>query len=119
MVDLSHFRERAKSFVDDQGRTVPEQTTRQSQAQFGAELDVPVNLARGGLNFRPGARLVASNVDGGEYGESRKDILGRVDLGLDYYLGPNVSLSFDGYYSGIGQREYSNYGAGLDLQIDF
>ena len=80
LADLSHFRERAKSFVDDQGRAVPEQTTSQHQVQLGAELDVPFNLASRGLNFRPGARVVGSSQDGGEFDESRKDILGRVDL---------------------------------------
>ena len=119
MADLSHFRERAESFEDDQGRTVPAQTTRQSQLQLGAELDVPIKMAYGHLNFRPGARLVASNLAGGEFGESRSEVRGRVDLGLDYYLDSNVSLSFDGYYSGIGQGRFTSYGVGLDLQIDF
>ena len=119
LADLSHVRERAKSFVDDQGRTVPEQTIRQSQIQLGAELDVPIDMASGALNFRPGVRVVGSNQDGGEFGESRQDVMGRFDLGLDYYLGSSVSLSFDGYYSGIGLGKFSGYGVGLDLQIDF
>ena len=105
--------------MDVQGRTVPEQTIRQSQIQLGAEMDVPIDMASGAMNFRPGVRMVGSNQDGGEFGESRKDILGRVDLGLDYYLGSSVSLSFDGYYSGIGLGKFSGYGVGLDLQIDF
>ena len=40
-------------------------------------------------------------------------------MGLDYYLGSTVSLSFDGYYSGNGLGKFSGYGVGLDLQIDF
>ena len=119
LADLSHFRERGKSFVDDQGRTVPEQIARQRQIQLGAELDVPIKLARGAMNFRPGARVVGSSRGGGECGETVSDIMGRFDLGLDYYLGSSISLSFDGYYSGIGLGRFSGYGVGLDLQIDF
>ena len=105
--------------MDDQGRAVPEQITRQRQIQFGAELDVPIKLGCGALNFRPGARVVGSSRDGGDYGETVESLLGRVDLGQDQYLGSNVSLSFDGYYSGIGLGRFSSYGVGPDLLIDF
>ena len=63
--------------------------------------------------------MVGSSRDGGKYGESVSDLKDLVDLGLDYYLGSTFSLSFDGYYSGIGLGKFSSYGIGLDLQIDF
>ena len=64
-------------------------------------------------------RFVATDEDGGLYGESVIGVEGRIDFGVDYRLDGSVALEFDGFYSGIGRRDRESYGAGVGLRMDF
>ena len=117
--DLGHVRQVAEGFRDSLGREVEGQTASLTQLQLGTTFELPVDLARGELTFKPGLSFVATDEDGGLYGESSLDTAGRIDLGIDYRLDENVSLEFDGFYSGLGQRDRESYGAGVGLRMDF
>ena len=118
-VDLGHARETAEGFRDGLGREVEGQRASLILLRLGATLEIPVEAAREDLTLRPGLRFVATDEDGGLYGESGLGAVGRIDFGLDYMLDGNVALEFDGFYSGIGRRDRVSYGAGVGLRMDF
>ena len=117
--DLGHMRQVAKGFRDSLGREVEGQTAALTQLQLGATFEIPVEAARGDLTLKPGLRFVATDEDGGLYGDSSFEAGGRIDFGVDYRLDGNVSLEFDGFYSGLGRRDRESYGAGVGLRMDF
>ena len=117
--DLGHAREIAEGFRDSLGREVEGQTAALTRLRLGAMLEIPVEAARGDLALRPGLRFVATDEDGGPYGESGIGAEGRIDFGIDYRLDGRVSFEFDGFYSGIGRRNRESYGAGVGLRMDF
>ena len=100
------------------------QTITLSKVQVGAELEIPVETARGDLRFRPGLRFVVSDASGGawaleEGGRFGLQSRGRIDFGIDYRLDDDIVLGFESYYSGIGRTNLDSYGAGLDLRLEF
>ena len=117
--DLGHVREVAEGFRDGFGREVEGQRAALTRLRLGATFEIPVDAARGDLTLRPGLRFVATDEDGGPYGESGFGAAGRIDFGVDYRLGGSVALEFDGFYSGIGRRDRESYGAGVGLRMDF
>ena len=129
LAELSHARDEMEPFLVS-GNTIEGQTVALSQTvaltkfQIGAELEIPVDTARGDLLVRPGLRFVASDVSEGAIlgmaGEkpglrSR----GRIDFGIDYRLDDGLVLGFDSFYSGLGRKDLESYGAGLDLRLEF
>ena len=90
-----------------------------TRLRLGATLEIPIEALRGELTLRPGLRFVATDEDGGLYGESGVGAAGRIEFGVDYRLEGNVVLEFDGFYSGIGRLNRESYGAGVGLRMDF
>ena len=117
--ELGHVRQITKGFRDSLGREVDGQTAMLTQLQLGTAFEIPVELAKGDLAFRPGLSFVVTDEDRGLYGESGLEDAGRIDFGVDCQLDGNISLEFDGFYSGLGQRDRESYGAGVDLRMDF
>ena len=116
---FGHAREIAEGFRDSLDREVEGQRAALTLLQFGATLEFPIESIHGDLTLRPGLRFVATDEDGGPYGESVFAAGARIDFGVDYRLEGNVSLEFDGFYSGIGRSDRESYGAGVGLQMDF
>ena len=124
LADLSHARDIMGPFLDSEGDSVEGQTISLSKLQIGAELEIPLDTARGDLRFRPGLRFVVSDSTGGAFageedGEAGLRSRGRIDFGIDYRLDGNIVLGFESFYSGFGRKELESYGAGLDLRVDF
>ena len=124
LADLSHARDGMGSFLDGDGDSIAGQTIVIGKLQVGAELEIPLETARGDLRVRPGLRFVVSDSNGGafageEYGEPGLRSRGRIDFGIDYRLDENVVLGFESFYSGLGRKELESYGAGFDLRVDF
>ena len=109
---------------DDPDTLIDGQTIALTKLQIGAELEIPVETARGELLFRPGLRFVASDSSGGAFaGEAGEEAgprsRGRIDFGIDYMLDDGLVLGFESYYSGLGRKDLESYGAGLDLRLEF
>ena len=126
LADLSHARDGMEPFLasDDPDNLIDGQTIAVSKLQLGAELEIPVETARGDLRFRPGLRFVASDASGGAptAEENRAKSLrlrGRIDFGIDYRLDDDLVLGFGSFYSGLGRKYLESYGAGLDLRLEF
>ena len=123
LADLSHARNVADGFDDaaPQGEDLDDMVrTSVSKLQLGTEFEIPLDPALGDLTFRPGLKLVFSDWNGGKFGNSDISSSGRIELGVDYKLEDDVSLGFQGYYSGIGGgSEFESYGAGLRLRMEF
>ena len=124
LADLSHARDEMEPFLDGDDKQVAGQTIGVSKLQLGAELEIPVETARGDLRFRPGLRFVASDASGEafageENGATGLRLRGRIDFGVDYRLDEDLVLGFGSFYSGLGRKDLESYGAGLDLQLEF
>ena len=124
LADLSHARDEMEPFQDGDGEQVAGQTIGVSKLQLGAELEIPVETARGDLRLRPGLRFVASDASGEAFAgeESGATVLrlrGRIDFGIDYRLDDDLVLGFGSFYSGLGRKDLETYGAGLDLRLEF
>ena len=52
---------------DDPGNLIEGQMIALTKLQIEAELEIPVETARGELRFRPGIRFVASDSSGGAF----------------------------------------------------
>ena len=125
LAELGHVRDEMEPFLDGDGRQLTGQTISLSKLQIGAELEIPVETARGDLRLRPGLRFVASDasadafagVEGIEATGLR--LRGRFDFGVDYSLDDGLVLGFGSFYSGLGRKDLESYGAGLDLRLEF
>ena len=78
----------------------------------------------GKLQFRPGLRFVVSDAREDDWAleENGRFVLrsgGRIDFGIDYRLEENLALGFGSFYSGPGRKDLENYGASLDLLLEF
>ena len=124
LADLSHARDEMEPLLDSGDTPVAGQTIVVTKLQLGAELEIPVEMARGDLRFRPGLRFVASDAAGSAFageegGVSGLRSRGRIDFGIDYRLDDGLVLGFESFYSGLGRRELESYGAGMDLRLEF
>ena len=126
LADLSHARDEVEQFRDNNnsGNAIAGQAIALTKFQLGAEIEIPVETARGELRIRPGLRFVASDADGGplagmEDEDSGLRSRGRIDFGIDYRLDGGFVLGFDSFYSGLGRKDLESYGAGLDLRLEF
>ena len=116
---LGHAREIGDGFRDSLGMDVDGQTVAMTRLQLGAELEIPVESAKGDLTLRPGLAIVLTDASGERDGEEEPNAGGRFDIGVDYRLDDRVSLGFEGFYSGFGRTESEIYGAGLNLRMEF
>ena len=126
LADLSHARNAGNGF--DETHENPANETDQDDAvrtavsklRLGTKFEIPLDPARGDLIFRPGLKLEFSDRKGVAFGKSDITSAGRIELGVDCKLEDNVSLGFQGYYSGVGGgAEYESFGAGLRLRMEF
>ena len=127
LADLSHARNAGNGF-DETNRENPGREmdldvairTAVSKLQLGAEFEIPLDPAKGDLLLRTGLKLELSDRKGVAFGKSDLSSSGRIDLGIEYRLEEDVSLGFQGHYSGIGGGSgFENYGAGLRLRMEF
>ena len=124
LADLSHALDEMEAFLDNADEQVAGQTVGVSKLQIGAELEIPVDTARGDLLLKPGLRFVASDASGEafvgeESGAAGLRFRGRIDFGIDYRLDDDLVLAFGSFYSGLGRKDLESYGAGLDLRLEF
>ena len=87
LADLSHARDEMEPFLagDDSDALIDGQTIALTNLPIGAELEFPVETARGEVLFRPGLRFVASDSSGGAFaGEAGEEAgprsCGRIDF---------------------------------------
>ena len=123
LAGLSHARDKIVPFQDSDGEQVAGQTIGVSKLQLGAELEIPVETARGDLRLKPGLRFVASDASGEAFADEESGATGlrfrgRIDFGIDYSLDDELVLGFGSFYSGLGRKDLESYGAGLDLRLD-
>ena len=124
MADISHARNEIEPFQDDNGVAVDGQTIAVSKLQLGAEVEIPVETARGDLRLKPGLRFVASDTNGEalaneENGSKGLQLRGWIDFGIDYNLDGDLVLGFGSFYSGLGRKDLETCGAGLNLRLEF
>ena len=122
LADFSHIREDGGEFVDGIGSgEIPGQRVEASKMQLGAKFSIPIESGEGTLKLRPGLRFVLtdSSAPHSEDADTGFDHHGRIDFGVDYRLEERTSLSFNGYYSGIGRSDFELYGAGINLRMRF
>ena len=124
LADFSHARDSMAPFMDSCGARINGQAIAVSKLQIGAELEIPIETARGDLRLRPGLRFVASDSTGGAFAGADDEQIGprsrgRMDFGIDYRLDDSVVLGFESYYSGLGRKDLESYGAGIELQLEF
>lgn len=106
------------------GSPVRERTPAVSKLQLGAEIEIPVETARGDLKFRPGLRFTFSEATGAAFAgekcvEPEAISRGRVDLGIEYRLWSSVALVVKSFCSGLGRNDHRICGASLDLRMEF
>ena len=123
LTDLSHASEKMKPFRDSDYERVAGQTVAVSKLQFGAELEIPVEMSRGELRLKPGLRFVASDASGEafvgeESGATGLRFRGRIDFGIDYSLDDDLVLGFGSFYSGLGRKDLVSYGVGILLRLE-
>ena len=120
--DLSHACDEMEPFLDSEDKQVAGQTIVLAMLKIGAELEIPVEMARGDLLLMSGLRFVAPHATEGAFsgqdGNAGARSRSRTDFVIDYRLDGGVVLGFDRFYSGLGRRELVSYGAGIDLRLE-
>ena len=122
LADISHIRENGGEFAGGAGSGPnPGQRVGTSKIQLGAKFSIPVHAGVGALKFRPGLRFILTNASSSHSDDAAAgfDHHGRIDFGVDYRLEGRTSLSFNGYYSGLGRSDFERYGAGVNLRMRF
>ena len=121
IADFSHIHEEGEEFVDSLGDSIPGQMANASKLQLGAKFSIPFETEHGALVLRPGLRYVLTdeNAPHSKNSDTGLDHHARFDFGVDYKLEERTSISFNGYYSGLGRSDFELYGASINLLMQF
>ena len=123
--ELLYFREESKSYTDSLDVSIPSQASELGRLTFGPGLSHAIS-AFPGLTISSHVSLrgiwdfaVTRDVDlatgltrGGQQG-----LRGRLEAGLRAQLPSRLKLNVEGFYDGIGQKQFESYGGSLNVTI--
>ena len=123
LFDLSYVSDDQKAYTDSLGNSIPDQDFSLTTARLGLDFSHPIAVSRGEMTLTGGVSGVWSTTSGtgaavgvAPIGDTAR---GRVDLGMDYLMENNSTLSAGVFYDGIGEGGFESYAVNLLWQIAF
>lgn len=102
LLDITYTNDTQKEYVNTLGYTIDKQSVDLMQLTAGMDFSTPINVQVGTLAINGGVSGIYSASHGPN--SSYESIRGRVELGLDYTMGKNGTLTVSTFYDGIGSR---------------
>lgn len=117
VLDFARVTDQNEAYVGGDGFDVRSMTVTMTDATFGLDFVVPVQVSDGALDLLGGFGATASVYDDGvTRSESSR---GGVSMGARYAFGAANQLSLTARYDGIGDDDYEAFGASARIEFNF
>ena len=124
-VGVLYFQERQEAYIDSLSIDIPSQTVKLGRLTFGPKISTTITR-KDGTTISPYLgikglwdfeRTAIVDLTTGLASESTDDVRARVDAGVRIRLPDGLTLNGEGFYDGLGAKDYKSYGGSIRLNI--